>query len=75
MPEAFLNDQDLEEMGSLDGMRVGSLAGGAIGPFSALKLEIIFQPTIPGKVDVDFEVRFDDLLSDVVSNFHVSKFS
>ncbi len=64
--EAFCLD-DLEDMGSLDGMRVGSLTGGFIGPFSSLKLEIIFQPTIPGKVDVDFEVRFDDPLSEIVS--------
>ena len=48
-------------------MRIGSTAGGEIGPFSALKLEIIFQPLIPGKVEVDFEVRFSDPMSETVS--------
>ena len=52
---------------SLDGMRVGEESSGEIGPFSYLKFEIIWQPTIPGRVDVDFCFSFTDLLSEDVS--------
>ncbi|XP_041480750.1 cilia- and flagella-associated protein 74-like [Lytechinus variegatus] len=55
-----LDDDDDLGPGGLDGMRCGNVTGGEIGPFSSIKLEIIFAPHIPGKVDVDFEIRFTD---------------
>ncbi|XP_071839784.1 cilia- and flagella-associated protein 74-like isoform X2 [Apostichopus japonicus] len=51
---------DEEDTFGLDGMRIGEVSGGEIGPFGSVKLEIIYQPTVPGKVDVDFELRFSD---------------
>ena len=42
LPEAALRGLDLDYT-SLDGMRIGSTAGGEIGPFSALKLVMIIQ--------------------------------
>ena len=57
----------MDEYGSLDGMKVGPLSAGEIGPFSSTKLEIIWQPTVPGKVDSEFLVTFMDPLSDGVS--------
>ncbi|GFR64636.1 cilia- and flagella-associated protein 74 [Elysia marginata] len=54
---------DMEEYASLDGMRVGHLPAGEIGPFSSVKLEIIWQPTLPGRVDPEFVVSFADPLS------------
>ena len=54
--EAFtLAPVDLEDLSSWDGMRIGQVTGGDIGPFSSIKLEIIFNPMIPGAVDVDFD--------------------
>ena len=52
---------------NLDGMRVGQLVTGEIGPFSSVRLDIIWQPTIPGKVDSEFLVTFADPLSEGVS--------
>ncbi|XP_071804990.1 cilia- and flagella-associated protein 74-like [Asterias amurensis] len=57
---------DLEDLSSWDGMRIGQVTGGDIGPFSSIKLEIIFNPMIPGAVDVDFEIRFTDPLSNTI---------
>lgn len=51
----------------LDGMTVGEVSEGEIGPFGSVKLEIIYQPTLPGRVDVDFELRFSDGDSNSVS--------
>jgi len=39
---------------------------GEIGPFSSVKLEIVWQPTIPGTVDTEFSIMFDDPDSDKV---------
>ncbi|XP_038060641.1 cilia- and flagella-associated protein 74-like [Patiria miniata] len=65
--EAFtLAPDDLEDPSIWDGMRVGQVTGDEIGPFSSIKLEVIFQPTIPGAVDVDFEIRFTDPLSETI---------
>ena len=36
------------------------MVAGEIGPFSTVRLEIVWQPTIPGKVDVDFAISFSD---------------
>jgi hypothetical protein len=54
---------------NLDGMRVGSLVKGEIGPKSEIRLDIIWQPNIPGKVDSEFLVTFADPLSEGVSAF------
>ncbi|XP_022101858.1 cilia- and flagella-associated protein 74-like [Acanthaster planci] len=62
-----LAPDDLEDPSVWDGMRVGQVTGNEIGPFSSVKLEIIFNPTIPGAVDVDFEIRFTDPLSETIS--------
>ena len=40
---------------------------GEIGPFSSMKLEIIWQPTLPGRVDTEFVINFADPLSESVS--------
>ncbi|XP_030843009.1 cilia- and flagella-associated protein 74 [Strongylocentrotus purpuratus] len=61
-----LDDDDDLGPGGLDGMRVGEVCGGEIGPFSSIKLEIIFAPHTPGKVDVDFELRFTDEDSETI---------
>ncbi|XP_071479048.1 cilia- and flagella-associated protein 74-like, partial [Diadema antillarum] len=63
--EASLDGDDLGP-GGLDGMRVGEVWCGEIAPFSSIKLDIIFSPTIPGKVDVDFELRFSDPDSEMI---------
>ncbi|XP_076472381.1 cilia- and flagella-associated protein 74-like isoform X2 [Babylonia areolata] len=52
---------------NLDGMRVGSLVTGEIGPFSSLRLDVLWQPTISGKVDSEFLVTFADPLSEGLS--------
>ena len=62
-PDLAISEYDY---GSLDGMKVGPLSAGEIGPFSSTKLEIIWQPTVPGKVDTEFLVTFTDPLSDGV---------
>lgn len=43
------------------------MATGELGPFSSTKLEIIWQPHIPGRVDTEFLITFSDPLSDSVS--------
>ena len=50
----------MEELYSLDGMKVGPGSSGEIGPFSQIKLEVIWQPTIPGRSDTEFVVTFED---------------
>ncbi|XP_070561828.1 cilia- and flagella-associated protein 74-like isoform X2 [Ptychodera flava] len=62
-----LGPDDLEDISNLDGMKVGTVAIGYIAPFSSVKLEVIFAPTIPGKVETDFEIRFSDPLSENIS--------
>ena len=46
----------------------GHLVSGEIGPFSTVRLEIVWQPTIPGKVDVDFAISFADAGSENVGS-------
>ncbi|KAK3105163.1 hypothetical protein FSP39_018521 [Pinctada imbricata] len=58
---------EMEDYGALDGMKVGMFAAGELGPFSSVKLEIIWQPNIPGKVDSDFLITFSDPLSESIS--------
>lgn len=57
----------MEDYGTLDGMKVGLVASGELGPFSSTKLEIIWQPHIPGRVDTEFLITFSDPLSDSIS--------
>ena len=38
-----------------------------IAPFSSVKLEVIWQPTVPGKVETEFIVAFTDPDSESVS--------
>lgn len=64
-PDLAVSEYD--DYGNLDGMKVGPIATGEIPPFSSTKLEIIWNPTVPGKVDTEFLVRFADELSDSVS--------
>ena len=49
-------------------LKVGMFAAGELGPFASVKLEIIWQPNIPGKVDSEFLITFSDPLSDSVSS-------
>lgn len=68
----------MEDYGTLDGMKVGLVATGELGPFSSTKLEIIWQPHIPGRVDTEFLITFSDPLSDSVSvekNIDILSFS
>lgn len=58
---------EMEDYGTLDGMKVGLVATGELGPFSSTKLEIIWQPHIPGRVDTEFLITFSDPLSDSIS--------
>ncbi|XP_077980899.1 cilia- and flagella-associated protein 74-like isoform X2 [Glandiceps talaboti] len=62
-----LDPADLEDLSNLDGMKAGSVVAGEIAPFSSVKLEVIFAPSIPGKVETDFEIRFMDPLSETIS--------
>jgi hypothetical protein len=63
-----LDISEIEDYGSLDGMKVGPVSTGELGPFSSVKLEIIWQPHIPGKVVTEFLISFSDPLSESVSN-------
>ncbi|XP_056018167.1 cilia- and flagella-associated protein 74-like isoform X2 [Ostrea edulis] len=58
---------EMEDYGTLDGMKVGLVASGELGPFASTKLEIIWQPHIPGRVDTEFLITFSDPLSDSIS--------
>ena len=40
---------------------------GEIPPFSQIKLEVVWQPTIPGKSDTEFVISFNDPDSESVS--------
>ena len=64
-PDMAVSEYD--DYGTMDGMKVGPIAAGEIGPFSSTKLEIIWNPSVPGKVDSEFIVNFADPLSDSVS--------
>ena len=49
-----------DELAKIDGMRTGPLKSGQIGPFQEVKLEIMYDPLIPGDSIVEFEVSFTD---------------
>ena len=38
-----------------------------IAPFSSIKLEVLWQPTVPGRVETEFIVSFADIASESVS--------
>ena len=56
---------------SLYGMRVGSAMSGDVNAFTSVTLEIIWQPTVPGKVESEFRVAFTDPSLEEVSDDHV----
>nr|XP_028596751.1 LOW QUALITY PROTEIN: cilia- and flagella-associated protein 74 [Podarcis muralis] len=39
---------------------VGKVSEGDIGPFSSVKLQIMFTPAVPGAVQADFKITFDN---------------
>ncbi|TFK13799.1 neuropilin-2 [Platysternon megacephalum] len=39
---------------------LGKVTEGEIGPFSSIKLQIIFTPSVPGDVRAEFEITFDN---------------
>ncbi|XP_074831693.1 cilia- and flagella-associated protein 74 [Carettochelys insculpta] len=39
---------------------LGKVTEGEIGPFSSVKLQIIFTPSVPGDVRAEFEITFDN---------------
>ncbi|XP_032304690.1 cilia- and flagella-associated protein 74 isoform X2 [Coturnix japonica] len=41
-------------------IKLGKVTEGEIGPFSSVKLQIIFMPTIPGDVRAEFVIVFDN---------------
>ncbi|KAK2188128.1 hypothetical protein NP493_143g01026 [Ridgeia piscesae] len=51
---------DMEDLLSIDGMKIGGERLMEIAPFSSVKLEVIWQPTVPGKVETEFIVAFTD---------------
>ncbi|PVD35401.1 hypothetical protein C0Q70_02363 [Pomacea canaliculata] len=61
LPEGASPDLAVSEVDcNLDGMRVGSVTTGEIGPLSSVQLDIIWHPTIPGQVQSEFLVTFAD---------------
>ncbi|XP_058017447.1 cilia- and flagella-associated protein 74 [Ahaetulla prasina] len=55
------------DVGSLDDppeefceLKLGKVTEGDIGPFSSVKLQIIFTPVVPGTVQADFEITFEN---------------
>ncbi|XP_070615226.1 cilia- and flagella-associated protein 74 isoform X2 [Erythrolamprus reginae] len=41
-------------------LKLGKVTEGDIGPFSSVKLQIIFTPVVPGTVQADFEIIFEN---------------
>ncbi|CAL1527246.1 unnamed protein product [Lymnaea stagnalis] len=60
-------EEEPEDPSTLDGMEVGPVFAGQIGPMSSEKLEIVWRPTLPGKVKAVFSVYFNDPLSRPIS--------
>ncbi|XP_062419540.1 cilia- and flagella-associated protein 74 [Pungitius pungitius] len=44
-------------------LSLGNVREGEIGPFQSLQLEVLFSPTIPGRVKLDFHIIFSDSIS------------
>ncbi|ELU13530.1 hypothetical protein CAPTEDRAFT_225037, partial [Capitella teleta] len=58
--EDFNLNPEMDELFSLDGMQVGQVTEGTIQPFSSVKLDVVWHPTIPGKVNTEFAIVFQD---------------
>ncbi|ETE63799.1 hypothetical protein L345_10440, partial [Ophiophagus hannah] len=41
-------------------LKLGKVTEGDIVPFSSVKLQIIFTPVVPGTVQADFEIIFEN---------------
>ncbi|XP_063173750.1 cilia- and flagella-associated protein 74 [Candoia aspera] len=41
-------------------LKLGKVTEGDIGPFSSVKLQFIFTPRVPGTVQADFKITFDN---------------
>ncbi|XP_029434066.1 cilia- and flagella-associated protein 74 isoform X2 [Rhinatrema bivittatum] len=41
-------------------IKLGEVTNGEIEPFSSVNVQIIFSPLIPGEIETDFEIAFDD---------------
>ncbi|KAL7978629.1 hypothetical protein Chor_010672, partial [Crotalus horridus] len=41
-------------------LKLGKVTEGDIGPFSSVKLQIIFTPVVPGTVQADLEIIFEN---------------
>ncbi|KAM6435254.1 cilia- and flagella-associated protein 74 isoform 1-T1 [Liasis olivaceus] len=54
LPDLSLPEEPPEEL------KLGKVTEGDIGPFSSVKLQIIFTPVVPGTVQADFEITFDN---------------
>ncbi|PKU33726.1 cilia- and flagella-associated protein 74 [Limosa lapponica baueri] len=51
-------------------LMLGKVTEGEIGPFSSVKLQILFVPTIPGDAQAEFVITFDN--PDCKPEYHVS---
>ncbi|KAM8927645.1 cilia- and flagella-associated protein 74 [Pelodytes ibericus] len=49
--------------GELTEIKLGEITEGEIGPFTSVKIPVIFAPTFPGKVDSLFQISFENLHS------------
>uniref|UniRef100_A0ABM5EKQ9 Cilia- and flagella-associated protein 74 isoform X1 n=3 Tax=Pogona vitticeps TaxID=103695 RepID=A0ABM5EKQ9_9SAUR len=63
--EKPLSSLDVSRLGppseeELPEIMLGEVTEGDIGPFTSVKLQIIFTPTVPGDVRADFEITFDN---------------
>nr|XP_020637663.1 cilia- and flagella-associated protein 74 [Pogona vitticeps] len=63
--EKPLSSLDVSRLGppseeELPEITLGEVTEGDIGPFTSIKLQIIFTPTVPGDVRADFEITFDN---------------
>lgn len=51
--------EHLEDLAEMDGMKINSeITACELPPFSSITMEIIWQPTLPGKVDNEFVFTF-----------------
>ncbi|XP_061457271.1 cilia- and flagella-associated protein 74 isoform X2 [Rhineura floridana] len=63
IPQSCLDATPVEHplsMEEVTEIRLGKVTEGEIGPFSSIKLQIIFTPAIPGDAQADFEITFDN---------------
>ncbi|XP_030041945.1 cilia- and flagella-associated protein 74 isoform X2 [Microcaecilia unicolor] len=63
--EAGIETENVKELESPPGektveIKLGEVTKGEIGPSSTVKLQIIFTPLIPGEVEAEFEITFDN---------------